>query len=100
MLLDFTTPFNWLRAGFFRQSASPPIPLPNQSCPLASPDAPLPAWVAQDPIVQQYRALIGDLPWASFPERPHDRPWPALRPSRALRRRLPDQAARGQTLHE
>ncbi len=60
----------------------PPDPDPppaDDPCPLAHPDRPLPAWVASDPVVQTYRALIGVLPWATFPERPplrpDERPW-------------------------
>ena len=69
MLLDFAAPFNWLRAALRPQ---PPCPLapPDCLCPLTHPDAPLPAWVERDPLVQQDRALIGDLPWHAFPERP------------------------------
>lgn len=49
-------------------------------CPLIDPEAPLPAWVANDPVVQKYRTLIGVLPWEQFPERPTARPWPGPRP--------------------
>ncbi|MGQ9925795.1 MAG: hypothetical protein ACUVS4_02885 [Chloroflexaceae bacterium] len=65
----------------------PPLvpPPPDDPCPLVHPAAPLPAWVADDPVVQKYRALLGDLPWAQFPERPTDHPYsgpdPALRVS-------------------
>jgi hypothetical protein len=76
MLLDFSAPFNRLRATLWRQPACPPTPLPDQPCPLTHPDAPLPAWVENDPLVQDYRALLGALPWANFPERATDRPWP------------------------
>jgi Transposase DDE domain len=79
MLLDFTAPFNRLRAAFRRPPARPPD-LPDIPCPLIHPHAPLPAWVADDPVVQKYRALLGDLPWADFPERPTDRPWPGPTP--------------------
>jgi hypothetical protein len=48
--------------------------------PLVHPTVPLPAWVATDPVVQKYRALLGDLPWHRFPERPTDRPWPGPTP--------------------
>ncbi len=77
MLLDFVAPFNWLAAALRPRPACPP---PDCSCPLVHPDARLPAWVALDPLVQQYRALIGDLPWAAFPERPSDRAWPGPQP--------------------
>jgi hypothetical protein len=79
MLLDFTAPFNRLRAALRRQPACPPVP-PDIPCPLAHPDVPLPAWVVEDPVVQKYRALLGELPWAAFPERPTDRPWPGPQP--------------------
>src|SRR5262249_30235912 len=44
---------------------------------------PLPSWVASDPLVAKYRALIGPLPWADFPKRRTDHPWPG--PCRELR---------------
>lgn len=81
MLLDFHTSFNWLRASLTQQPPAPPDPAPlDQSCPLTHPDRPLPDWVATDPLVQHYRALIGLLPWADFPERATDRPWPGPTP--------------------
>jgi hypothetical protein len=58
----------------------PPPALPDDPCPLIHPAAPLPAWVADDPVVQKYRALLGDLPWDQFPERPTDHPWPGKPP--------------------
>jgi hypothetical protein len=76
MLLDFTAPFNRLRAAFRRTSPYPP----DDPCPLVHPHAPLPAWVASDPLVQHYRALLGDPPWDQFPERPTDRAWPGPQP--------------------
>jgi hypothetical protein len=79
MLLDFLAPFNRLRAAHRRTPACPPSP-PDDPCPLIQPLAPLPAWVENDPVVQEYRALLGSLPWASFPERPCDRPWPGPQP--------------------
>src|SRR4051794_33151481 len=79
MLLDFTTPFNLLRAARRRHPACPPDP-PAVRCPLTQPDAPLPAWVADDPVVAKYRALLGSLPWHQFPERTTDRPWPGPQP--------------------
>jgi hypothetical protein len=71
--------FNRLRATLWRRAACPPV-LPEPACPLKQGDLPLPLWVANDPIVQHYRALIGKLPWADFPERPQDRPWPGPSP--------------------
>jgi hypothetical protein len=79
MLLDFTLPFKRLRAVLRPNPACRPRP-PEIACPLAHPHAPLSAWVAQDPIVQKYRALLGDLPWADFPERVTERPWPGPPP--------------------
>ncbi len=79
MLRDFAVPFNWLRATFRLAPPCPPVP-PDIVCPLQQPTAPLPAWVEHDPIVQKYRALLGDLPWADFPERPTDRSWPGPQP--------------------
>ena len=79
MLRDFAVPFNWLRATFRLAPLCPPVPL-DIVCPLQQPTAPLPAWVEHDPLVQKYRALLGDLPWADFPERPTDRTWPGPQP--------------------
>jgi hypothetical protein len=79
MLLDFTALFNRLRAALQRNPARPPDP-PTAACPLTHPHVPLPAWVADDPVVQKYRTLLGDLPWAQFPERPTNRPWPGPQP--------------------
>jgi hypothetical protein len=80
MLLDLSAPFKRLRATLpWRQLACPP-PAPDIACSLTHPHAPLPAWVANDPLVQEYRALLGALPWASFPERPSERPWPGPKP--------------------
>lgn len=64
----------------------PPPMVADVSDPLRHPDQPLPAWVADDPLVQHYRALLGSLPWDQFPERPPTRPtprcspWPGPRP--------------------
>lgn len=80
MLLDLSAPFKRLRAALRRQPLTPPPSLLDAPAPLAHPDAPLPAWVAHDPVVQQYRTLLADLPWADFPERAHDRPWPGPQP--------------------
>jgi hypothetical protein len=79
MLLDFTAPFKRLRVVLRRQPAGPPEP-PDLPCPLTQPHAALPVWVTSDPLVQKYRALIGDLPWQAFPERPTDRNWPGPSP--------------------
>jgi len=92
MLLDLAAPFNRLRA-LLRPASVCPSEVP---CPLIQPDLPLPAWVAADPVVQKYRALLGDLPWHRFPERPTDRPWPGKQPDR----RAPFAAAYLVKLHE
>lgn len=76
----FNRLLNPLRRLIASPACPPVVPPPNDPCPLIHPDAPLPEWVAQDPVVQKYRALIGDLPWAQFPERPSDRPFPGPTP--------------------
>ena len=55
MLTDFAAPFNWLFATLRRATFCPP---PGCPCPLKAPDAPLPASVATDPLVQKYLSLI------------------------------------------
>jgi hypothetical protein len=80
MLLDLVPPFKQLRAALDWRRPASPAPESDIPCPLKLPLAPLPAWVADDPLVQDYRALIGNLPWASFPERPTSRPWPGPDP--------------------
>ncbi|MBK9715722.1 MAG: hypothetical protein IPO81_31235 [Kouleothrix sp.] len=79
MLLDLLAPLNRLRA-ILRPAPVCPPSLPDVLCPLLHPQAPLPTWVAADPVVQKYRVLLGDLPWAAFPERPTDHPWPGPQP--------------------
>ncbi len=79
MIGVLTPTFNRLCAPLTRWRQPSPSP-PDDPCPLAHPDRPLPAWVAADPVAQKYRALLGGLPWAHFPERPVDRPWPGPRP--------------------
>ncbi len=96
MLPDLTTPFNRLRTALWCRQPRPPDGPLDDPCPLAHPDAPLPAWVASDPIVQEYRALLGDLLWATFPERPTDRTWPGPAPDP----RVPFVAAYLVKLHE
>jgi hypothetical protein len=92
MLLYFFAPFNRLYATLRRQRVRPP----DAPSPLAHPAAPLPAWVADDPVVQKYRALLGPLPWAQFPERSGARPWPGPAPDP----RAPFAAAYLVKLHE
>ena len=78
MIAVLSPTFNRLQAIFTGRPHAAPADDP---FPLAHPDAPLPAWVAADPVVQKYRALLGPLPWAQFPERPTDRPWPGPQPA-------------------
>jgi len=81
MIAVLTPTFNRLHATFCRRQPPPTPPAaPAVPYPLAQPDLPLPAWVAADPVAQKYRALLRDLPWQQFPERPTDRPWPGPRP--------------------
>jgi hypothetical protein len=80
MLLDFAASFKTLRAALPWRRPCPPPALPDIACPLTHPHLPLPAWVADDPVVQHYRALFGDLPWADFPERSTQRAWPGPLP--------------------
>jgi Transposase DDE domain len=85
MLPVLASPFHHLHASLARwRTPQVPTDPPDAPFPLAQPDLPLPAWVAQDPVVHKYQALLGQLPWADFPERPplrsQDRPWPGPRP--------------------
>ena len=81
MLPDFTAPFKRLRLAL-RRAPLPPPASSEQPCLLTHPDVPLPEWVAQDPLVQKYRSLLGVLPWAEFPERSTERAWPGPSPER------------------
>ena len=47
---------------------------------LARPDAVLPPFVADCPLAQKYRTLLGALDWANFPERETQHPWPGFPP--------------------
>src|SRR5687768_12908304 len=89
MVAHLSHPLNSLGATLsrlFRPSAPPPSPAPLEraigpfdcfrSQPLAHLHDPLPAFVAASPVAQKYRALLGNLNWTHFPERPTDRPWP------------------------
>src|SRR5688500_10461443 len=96
MLPDLRTSFNRLCAALpWRQPLTPSAP-PDHPCPLAHPDAPLPIWVESDPVAIKYRALLGSLPWADFPERPTDRAYPGPDPDP----RAPFAAAYLVKLHE
>lgn len=80
MLPNLRQSINRLCAALQRPSVCPPIPPADDPCPLIHPDQPLPFWVATDPLVQKYRALLGTIPWHQFPERPPDHPWPGPDP--------------------
>jgi hypothetical protein len=80
MLPDLSTSFKHLRNLFARRASTQPAPLSHNLCPLTHPDAPLPDWVASDPLLIKYRSLLGDLPWQHFPERSTERPWPGPQP--------------------
>jgi hypothetical protein len=80
MLPYLARPLNRLSAALRRRPDRPPDLPSDHPCLLALPNAPLPAWVAADPLVQKYCALLGDLPWSQFPERPTDRVWPGPAP--------------------
>lgn len=80
MLPDFRQTINRLRRALRRAPVCPPVVIRDDRCPLIHPTAPLPEWVASDPLVQKYRALLGALPWSQFPERPSDRVWPGPDP--------------------
>jgi hypothetical protein len=79
MIRHFSAPFKRLCAALRPLPLSPPA-LPDDACPLTQPNAPLPAWVADDPVVHKYRTLLADLPWQHFPERSTDRAWPGPHP--------------------
>lgn len=95
MVAHLSSPLNSLAAALVRRfprlappPRSPellPSPIGPFDCfrlqPLAHPHAPLPAFVAACPVAQKYRALLGSLDWAHFPERPTDRPWPGSDPA-------------------
>ena len=81
MLPYFAPMFNRVRALLRPAPARPPVvAVPAPPCPLLQPTAPLPQWVADDPVVQKYRSLLADLPWHAFPERARDRCWPGPDP--------------------
>lgn len=81
MIPALATPFNRLHAAVHRWlRPAPETGLPDDPFPLAHPERLLPPWVATDPLVHKYRALLADLPWHHFPERPDDRPWPGPEP--------------------
>ena len=76
---------NWWQALAQRRRPTPTPPLavalvrPTLDV-LAQPDYPLPPFVQACPVAQKYLSLLGSLPWAQFPERPRDRPWPGPTP--------------------
>src|SRR5215210_8608256 len=86
MIPVLATSFTHLHATLSRwRSSKVASTPPDVPFPLAHPDLPLPAWVAHDPLVQKYQALLGALPWADFPERPllrpQQSPWPGPQPA-------------------
>ena len=95
MVTHFAAPLNHLgallghlfhrRVSPLRSPDPPQAPIGPFDCiraqPLVEPEAPLPAFVAACPVAQKYRALLGALDWAHFPERPTDRPWPGKQPA-------------------
>jgi hypothetical protein len=96
MIAGFPSPLNILRAAIsWRRPLAQIAPL-DPPRPLAQPHAPLPAWVAADPVATKYRELLGALPWADFPERPTDRAYPGPDPDP----RAPFAAAYLVKLHE
>src|SRR5262245_49128279 len=85
MIAQLTQSLNHLRQRLLRRTLPAPLrpsvtagPRP---LPLAHPDAPLPAFVSACPVAQEYRALLGALDWAHFPERSTERPWPGKHPA-------------------
>lgn len=71
MIAVFATPLNWLTTVLH----PPALPLERPALNvLAAAPARLPPWMAQDPVAQKYLALLGELPWDRFPERPARRP--------------------------
>lgn len=82
MILDVVRFVNNLRRRFPPPTVSAPAVVPPCLPPASSaiPFANLPAAIASDPLVQKYQALLGALPWLTFPERPTDHPWPGPDP--------------------
>ena len=80
MLHAFRQSINRLGAALRRAPVCPPVVVPDDPCPLMHPAAELPEWVASDPLVQKYQALLGALPWCDFPERSTTRHWPGPDP--------------------
>lgn len=89
MVAHLSTPLTHLRATvnrlLVRRTAAPDVSVGPcdgaRAQPLADPAPPLPAFVAACPVAQKYRALLGPLDWAHFPERATDHPWPGSPPA-------------------
>lgn len=96
MIRGLSSLLNPLVRRVWRTAPPPLLPAGPRPLPLATPDLPVPAWVAACPVTQKYTALLSPLDWAHFPERPTDRPWPGPRPQS----RAPFVAAYLVKLHE
>jgi hypothetical protein len=81
MIVNFKWAGNWPA-----RSRRAPVPAPAawldrpDLAQLARPDAVLPPFVADCPLAQKYRTLLGALDWANFPERDAQHPWPGFPP--------------------
>ncbi len=92
MISYLPNPVNWQIRVFPQPPviAPPPVvvPPPAQPLPLLRPplnqlaQSPLliPHRIQECAVAMKYLALLGDLPWDQFPERPTDRPWPGQTP--------------------
>lgn len=78
---------NSLTQWFSHRFGSPPSPARAdlvagpRRIPLAVSADQLPAWVLACPVARKYHTLLHPLAWATFPERPTDRPWPGPPPA-------------------
>lgn len=80
MIPAFPSPLNFLRTAIRSRRPLEHLAPLDHPCPLTHPQLPLPAWVASDPVVAKYRALLGDLAWADFPERSTEHAYPGPKP--------------------
>ena len=78
MIDFFTAPVNlWRRL----VPPSQTVPLERADlATLAAEEATLPEFVRACPVAMKYLRLLAPLDWATFPERPEDRPWPGSKP--------------------
>lgn len=99
MIAHLWQPFNRL-CQHIQQRFEPPTPPPTfptlSVLPLTQPFTMLPPAVQACPIAARFYALLAPLPWATFPERSTERPWPGSPP----RPRAPFVAAYLVKLHE